>query len=117
MAIVWKRKANSELAGTAKAAKAHNVLRNPRGGCEENSYDPHQPDIRIPRKVAKGSSQLCAPVDCRRYRCQHLIQERSILQQVISDFAVSCAGGLAWLLIDADDIKPELGRSKSVAIS
>ena len=41
---------------------------NPRGGREEASYDPAMPDIRIPRKVLKGGSHLCAPNYCRRYR-------------------------------------------------
>ncbi len=35
----------------------------------EGSYDPAQPDIRIPRRVVvKGGSFLCAPSYCRRYR-------------------------------------------------
>ena len=33
-----------------------------------HSYDPRQPDVRIPRKVTKGGSHLCAPNYCRRYR-------------------------------------------------
>jgi formylglycine-generating enzyme required for sulfatase activity len=41
---------------------------NPSGGREDASYDPRQPDIRIPRKVLKGGSHLCAPNYCRRYR-------------------------------------------------
>lgn len=32
------------------------------------SYDPTQPRIRIPRKVIKGGSYLCAPSYCQRYR-------------------------------------------------
>src|SRR5271156_2275274 len=44
------------------------VPHNPRGGQEEASYDPCQPEIRIPRKVLKGGSHLCAPNYCRRYR-------------------------------------------------
>jgi formylglycine-generating enzyme len=32
------------------------------------SLDPAQPAIRIPRKVVKGGSFLCAPSYCRRYR-------------------------------------------------
>jgi formylglycine-generating enzyme required for sulfatase activity len=32
------------------------------------SYDPRTPDVRIPRKVIKGGSFLCAPNYCRRYR-------------------------------------------------
>ena len=50
------------------AAKACCVPENPRGGGEEGSYDPCQPQIRIPRKVIKGGSHLCAPNYCRRYR-------------------------------------------------
>jgi formylglycine-generating enzyme required for sulfatase activity len=42
--------------------------RNPRGGREEDSYDPCQPAIKIPRKVLKGGSHLCAPNYCQRYR-------------------------------------------------
>ena len=34
----------------------------------KQSYDPRTPDIRIPRKVMKGGSYLCAPNYCRRYR-------------------------------------------------
>jgi formylglycine-generating enzyme required for sulfatase activity len=41
---------------------------NPRGGPEEASYDTCQPAVRIPRKVLKGGSHLCAPNYCRRYR-------------------------------------------------
>ena len=41
---------------------------NPRGAAVEASYDPRQPEIRIPRKVLKGGSHLCAPNYCRRYR-------------------------------------------------
>lgn len=41
---------------------------NPRIGSSEKSYDPAQPNIRIPRKVVKGGSHLCAPNYCLRYR-------------------------------------------------
>ena len=41
---------------------------NPRGGEREQSYDPCLPEIKIPRKVMKGGSHLCAPNYCRRYR-------------------------------------------------
>lgn len=40
----------------------------PRGGPIGTSYDPRQPRVRIPRKVVKGGSFLCAPSYCRRYR-------------------------------------------------
>jgi sulfatase modifying factor 1 len=41
---------------------------NPKGGERENSYDPQMPTIRIPRKVIKGGSFLCALNYCQRYR-------------------------------------------------
>jgi len=50
------------------AAKACCIPKNPRGGREEDSFDPCQPQIPIPRKVLKGGSHLCAPNYCRRYR-------------------------------------------------
>ena len=49
-------------------AKACCVPLNPRGPREADSYDPGQPEIRIPRKVLKGGSHLCAPNYCQRYR-------------------------------------------------
>ena len=46
------------------------TISNPRGGDRESSYDRHEFEqgIRIPRKVMKGGSHLCAPNYCRRYR-------------------------------------------------
>jgi formylglycine-generating enzyme required for sulfatase activity len=41
---------------------------NPRGAEQEKSYDPNTPEIKIPRKVMKGGSYLCAPNYCQRYR-------------------------------------------------
>jgi len=52
----------------AEEPKACCIPRNPRGGPEADSLDPCQPNIRIPRKVLKGGSHLCAPNYCRRYR-------------------------------------------------
>jgi formylglycine-generating enzyme len=52
----------------ADAHKACCIPINPRGGRKDASYDPCQPEIRIPRKVLKGGSHLCAPNYCRRYR-------------------------------------------------
>jgi formylglycine-generating enzyme required for sulfatase activity len=52
----------------ADAPKACCIPENPRGGEEMASYDPRQPAIKIPRKVLKGGSHLCAPNYCRRYR-------------------------------------------------
>jgi len=34
----------------------------------DDSYDPGQPRLRIPRKVLKGGSHLCAPNYCLRFR-------------------------------------------------
>jgi formylglycine-generating enzyme required for sulfatase activity len=52
----------------ADAPKACCIPENPRGAPLEGSYDPRQPAIKIPRKVLKGGSHLCAPNYCRRYR-------------------------------------------------
>ncbi|TPG58628.1 formylglycine-generating enzyme family protein [Roseomonas nepalensis] len=52
----------------AEAAKPCCIPADPRAGDEEASLDGHQPGIRIPRRVLKGGSHLCAPNHCRRYR-------------------------------------------------
>ncbi|HUA77062.1 MAG TPA: SUMF1/EgtB/PvdO family nonheme iron enzyme, partial [Acetobacteraceae bacterium] len=52
----------------ADAGKPCCAPENPRGPAEAGSYDPAQPAIRIPRRVIKGGSYLCAPNYCRRYR-------------------------------------------------
>ena len=41
---------------------------NPRIVSPEFSYDPRQPQFKIPRKVVKGGSHICAPNYCLRYR-------------------------------------------------
>jgi formylglycine-generating enzyme len=53
---------------SADAPKACCIPENPRGGPEAGSYDQCNPSVRIPRKVVKGGSFLCAPNYCRRYR-------------------------------------------------
>ena len=40
----------------------------PARGPVEGSYDPAQPQFRVPRKVIKGGSFLCADSYCLRYR-------------------------------------------------
>jgi formylglycine-generating enzyme len=50
------------------SVKACCIPTTPRGPRIEDSYDPDQPAIKIPRKVLKGGSHLCAPNYCRRYR-------------------------------------------------
>ncbi len=46
------------------------TVADPRGGDREESYDPNElaHGMRIPRKVMKGGSHLCAPNFCSRYR-------------------------------------------------
>ncbi|WP_051505602.1 formylglycine-generating enzyme family protein [Mesorhizobium sp. WSM2561] len=44
------------------------IPKNPRNPQVEESFDPREPEIGIPRKVVKGGSHLCAPNYCRRYR-------------------------------------------------
>jgi formylglycine-generating enzyme required for sulfatase activity len=44
------------------------VPRDPRGGAPEDSLDLRQPQFRIPRRVIKGGSFLCADSYCMRYR-------------------------------------------------
>jgi len=41
---------------------------NPRIESKQGSYDPAQPQFKIPRRVVKGGSHLCAPNYCLRYR-------------------------------------------------
>lgn len=41
---------------------------NPRGGKEDASSEPGAAAVKVPRKVMKGGSYLCAPNYCRRYR-------------------------------------------------
>lgn len=52
----------------ADAGSACCVPLNPRGPDVEASYDPAQPQFRVPRKVIKGGSFLCADSYCQRYR-------------------------------------------------
>ena len=40
----------------------------PRGGLRKESFDPRRPRVRVPRKVLKGGSHLCAPDHSYRYR-------------------------------------------------
>jgi formylglycine-generating enzyme required for sulfatase activity len=57
----------------ADASKACCIPENPRGGPEGASYDPCQPNIRIPRKAIKGGShlrtQLLPPLPAGRAPC------------------------------------------------
>jgi formylglycine-generating enzyme required for sulfatase activity len=51
-----------------KTASACCTVSNPRGGFRAKSFDPASPVVKIPRKVLKGGSHLCAPSYCQRYR-------------------------------------------------
>lgn len=62
----WYRPRHPADAGSD--AKPCCIPHNPRGGPIERSYDSAQPQVRIPRKVLKGGSYLCAPNYCLRYR-------------------------------------------------
>ena len=50
------------------AEKSCCIPTNPRGPAEGGSYDQVMPHIKIPRKVVKGGSFLCADEYCQRYR-------------------------------------------------
>ncbi|GAA4755240.1 formylglycine-generating enzyme family protein [Sphingomonas daechungensis] len=66
---VWEWTSNWYSNGhSVEAVKPCCSPASPRGASIEGSYDPNLPDIRIPRKVVKGGSHLCAPSYCRRYR-------------------------------------------------
>jgi formylglycine-generating enzyme required for sulfatase activity len=50
------------------SAKACCVPQNPRNLRREESINPRDGDLAVPRMVIKGGSHLCAPAYCRRYR-------------------------------------------------
>ena len=49
---------------SARAARSRTRV----GAMHDDSYDPRTPNVRIPRRVMKGGSYLCAPNYCHRYR-------------------------------------------------
>ncbi|WP_246371176.1 formylglycine-generating enzyme family protein [Marilutibacter penaei] len=65
---VWEWTTDWYQEHTAIPQHACCTLENPRGGTAEASIDPRNPAVRIPRRVMKGGSHLCAPNYCRRYR-------------------------------------------------
>jgi formylglycine-generating enzyme len=66
---VWEWTANWYASRQPEdAAKPCCVPQNPRGAEEVASLDPGQPQFRVPRKVLKGGSFLCADSYCLRYR-------------------------------------------------
>lgn len=54
--------------GHGEIADACCTMESPRGSRPEQSFDPTIEGVRIPRRVMKGGSHLCAPNYCRRYR-------------------------------------------------
>jgi formylglycine-generating enzyme required for sulfatase activity len=64
---VWEWTADWYESGHRPVADCCGAI-NPHGGDKDRSYDPQTPQLRIPRKVMKGGSFLCAPNYCRRYR-------------------------------------------------
>jgi formylglycine-generating enzyme required for sulfatase activity len=65
---VWEWTADWYTAARGEGEPSCCAPSNPRGGTREGSFDPHQPEIAIPRKVVKGGSHLCTPQYCYRYR-------------------------------------------------
>ena len=63
---VWEWTSDFYAAPAARHACC--VPRNPRVTSAEASLAPGQPGARIPRRVIKGGSHLCAPNYCLRYR-------------------------------------------------
>ncbi|MET0600938.1 MAG: SUMF1/EgtB/PvdO family nonheme iron enzyme, partial [Baekduia sp.] len=69
--IPWLSRPSTELGvvdDSEDAATPCCVPQNPRGAEEVASLDPAQPQFRVPRKVLKGGSFLCADSYCLRYR-------------------------------------------------
>ena len=66
---VWEWTTDWYASGyNADAEKPCCVPNNPRGPSMKKSYDPAQPQFKIPRRVIKGGSFLCADEYCLRYR-------------------------------------------------
>ena len=65
---VWEWTSDWYKTAYSQAVRSCCGATNPRAATESESYDPTLPAIRIPRKVLKGGSHLCAPNYCRRYR-------------------------------------------------
>ena len=65
---VWEWTADWFRPHGATAALVERACCAPPAASAEESYDPTQPHIRIPRKVLKGGSHLCAPSYCMRFR-------------------------------------------------
>jgi formylglycine-generating enzyme len=64
----WYQEHRRAAAEQHDACCAPGVRSNPRGADADASIDAQGSGLRIPRKVMKGGSHLCAPNYCRRYR-------------------------------------------------
>lgn len=64
---VWEWTTDAWSPGHAEEAARPCCAPAPRRAGPDNGPDPRQPG-RVPRKVIKGGSHLCAPNHCRRYR-------------------------------------------------
>jgi formylglycine-generating enzyme required for sulfatase activity len=67
------------------------VPRDPRGGSAHESLDPRQPQFRVPRKVIKGGSFLCADSYCLRYR--PAARRPQMIDTGMSHVGFRCVGG------------------------
>ena len=65
---VWEWTSDWWSERRASGEEACCLPRNPRGGDRDTSFDERQPQFRIPRRVVKGGSFLCADTYCLRYR-------------------------------------------------
>jgi formylglycine-generating enzyme required for sulfatase activity len=65
---VWEWTSDWYAAARPRASSGCCVPENPRGGERDASINPQHAHFRIPRKVVKGGSHLCAPSYCFRYR-------------------------------------------------
>ena len=65
---VWEWTADWYREGVTPDTDGCCVPRDPRGGTDQESLDAVQPQFRVPRKVIKGGSFLCADSYCMRYR-------------------------------------------------
>jgi formylglycine-generating enzyme len=80
----YQREGRSDTAGCC-------VPRDPRGGREQDSLDPRQPQFRVPRKVIKGGSFLCADIYCMRYR--PAARRPQMVDTGMSHIGFRCAAG------------------------
>ena len=64
----WEWTVDFWAARRPEPATACCMARNPRAAGPSRCFDPAPPGVRLPRRVLKGGSHLCAPNYCRRYR-------------------------------------------------